>query len=367
MKKKIKTNSLYIHIPFCKNICPYCDFIKFIKNDEFIKKYLIELNKDLDVAISSFKKFKTIYIGGGTPSILSYEDLTKLLKKLQRVRRFNTEFTIECNPEDITIEKLKLFKKYHINRISLGIQSFNKEILKEIKRDYSIDYFSLINLIKKYIKNINVDFIYGFKDQTLDDLKEDLTNFIKLDVNHVSIYSLIVDENTIFFKKGYKEQNEDDSRLFYDFIVSFLRKHGYERYEVSNFAKNKKYSKHNLNYWKNNTYLGIGLGAHGYINNNRYQNTNSLNLYLNGKNQIIKEDVDQKLLKEYFFITNLRLEKGFNIKKYNKLFNSNFLKDYKNEIKELTKEGYLIIKNGRCYASDEGIAILDRIILKFFK
>ncbi len=365
MRIRKKINSLYIHIPFCSKICPYCDFVKLIKNDTFIKKYLVELNKDLLDVKNNYQKFKSIYIGGGTPSILNCEDLTNLLLILKKMLRSGGEFTIECNPEDINEEKLRIFKKYGINRISIGIQSFNNNILKEINRDYGIDYFKLINLVKKYIKNINVDLIYGFKNQTLTDLKEDLNNFVKLDINHLSIYSLIVDQNSIFFNKGYKEQNEDDSRIFYDYIVSFLRENNFERYEVSNFAKNKKYSKHNLNYWKNNEYVAVGIGASGYENNIRYTNSISFKDYIDGKRIVNKEEVSFKTKKEYFFITNLRIEKGFKIKEYNKVFKDDFLKTYKNIIEELKKDGLVKIKKGYFSCSDEGIAILDRILLKF--
>lgn len=367
MKKTIKKkiSSLYIHVPFCSKICPYCDFVKLIKNDNFIEQYIKELTKDLLSVENKFKKFKSIYIGGGTPSILSCDHLKTILMIIKRIRRKNAEITIECNPEDITIEKLKLLKKYGINRISIGIQSFDQNILKEINRDYKIDYFSLIKLVKQYIKNINVDLIYGFKNQSFNDLKNDLNNFIRLDISHLSIYSLIVDKNSIFYNQGYKEQNEDDSRIFYDYIVSFLRKNGFERYEISNFAKNKKYSKHNLNYWKNSNYLAIGIGASGYIDDTRYRISPSFNLYINGKREIEKEDINSSLKKEYFFITNLRLEKGFKIKEYNKIFKSNFLNEFKNIIDDLSKEGLVKIKKGYFSCTDEGLAILDRILLKF--
>lgn len=365
MKRKKKINSLYIHIPFCSNICPYCDFVKLIKNDLFIKQYLNELIIDLNKTINEYKKFKSIYIGGGTPSILNCNDLESILKILKKVKAFNCEFTIECNPEDINIEKLKLFKKYGVNRISIGIQSFDKKILKEIKRDYGIDYYNLISLVKKYIKNINVDLIYGFKEQTLNDLEEDLNKFIKLNINHLSIYSLIVDKNSIFHNNGYKEQNEDDSRIFYDYIVSFLRKHGFKRYEVSNFAKKHKFSKHNMNYWKNNEYLALGIGASGYIDNIRYRISPSFKDYIKGNRIIEKEVLTKDLVKEYFFITNLRLEDGFMIRKFNKIFKTDFLIDYKDIISDLIKNDLVKIKNGYFSCTDKGLIILDRILLKF--
>ena len=364
-KKKI--NSLYIHIPFCKNICPYCDFVKFYSNKSWENQYINRLIEDLDEVKKKFKKFKTIYIGGGTPSILSRENLINLLDNLKDLRRKKCEFTIEANPEDINDEFLRIIKKYKVNRISIGIQSFNKNILKEIKRDYSIDYFELINKVKKYIKNINIDLIYGFKGQTLEDLNKDLDCFIKLNVNHISIYSLIVDEGSIFYVKKYSEQDEDSSRKFYDFILDKLRKNGYERYEISNFARKKKYqSKHNLNYRKNKEYVGIGLASHGYIGPYRYNFTKSLSNYLNKTNLIEKEEVNSKTMKEYFFLTNLRLKDGFKLKDYKKTFKSDFIDDYKTLIDELVKDNLAKITKKKFYLTDDGLIILDFILIKIF-
>ncbi len=361
-----KINSLYIHIPFCKQICAYCDFTKLIYSENFSRLYLNELIKDLNKTRKIFFKFKTIYIGGGSPSSLSEEELEILLKNVSKLKRFNSEFTIEFNPEDITINKLKLLKKYKINRISIGIQSFNKTILKEINRDYNINYFDLINSVKKYIKNINVDLIYGFKNQTLDDLEYDLNNFIKLNVDHISIYSLTVNKNTIFYNKNYPEQDNDESRIFYDYIVNYLKKYNYLRYEISNFARNKKFSKHNLNYWSNKEYIGIGIGAHGYYKNIRYSNNNSFKKYINGEREIDKELIDINLLKEYFLLTNLRKYNGFSLKEYKKIFKSDFLTEFNDVIKELTKDN-LIVVNKRIYCTDLGFPILDFILLKFIK
>lgn len=365
--KKIKINSLYIHIPFCKNICPYCDFVKMVKNKEKEDLYIEELIKDISKIKDKFYKFETLYIGGGTPSILSRENLEKLLSNLSFLKKRNSEFTIECNPEDIDEQLLKLLKKYGINRISIGIQSFNKRILEEIDRDYDIDYFNLIKLVKKYIKNINVDLIYGFKNQTLEELNEDLTNFIKLDINHLSIYSLIVEEGSIFYLKKYPLQNEDDSRLFYDLLLNRLRENGYERYEVSNFAKNKKYSRHNLNYWLNKPYLAIGISASGYIDNYRYKISPSINKYLSGRRDIEKEELNEVLKEEYFLLTNLRLERGFSLKKYQKNFKNDFLIKYKNIVEELKKDSLITINKGYFKCTDKGLIILDFILLKLFK
>lgn len=361
-----KINSLYIHIPFCKNICPYCDFTKIIFNKKFSKQYVDQLLIDLQKVKENFFSFETIYIGGGTPSLLEYEDLERLLIKTSPLLNEKGEFTIEANPEDLNDEKLILFKKYGVNRISIGIQSFNKEILNKIHRNYEIDYKGLIKKVKNYISNINVDLIYGFDGQTEEELSEDIDQILKLNTNHISIYSLSVNPGTLFYIKKYKEQDDASSRRFYDLILKKLRDAGFERYEVSNFAKNKEYSKHNLNYRKNEKYVAIGIGASGYVGNIRYTNSKSLKRYLEGKRDIEKEEVSLQDKKEYFFLTNLRLANGFSLNEYENCFNSSFLVDYKDEISSLINDNLLIV-NDRVYCSDEGIMLLDLVLLKLFK
>ena len=218
--KKRKINSLYIHIPFCNKICEYCDFTKVYYLKKFSKPYVDKLTLDLDKVRKLFCKFNTIYIGGGSPSALSFNELKKLLNKTKKLLKFNGEFTIELNPEDITIDKLIILKKNRVNRVSIGIQTFNEKILNEINRNYNINYFELISLVKKYFKNINVDFIYGFKNQTLEELKLDLSKFISLNINHISIYSL--------------QNKRKDTELPYDpFEILFIviGKHRLELYE----------------------------------------------------------------------------------------------------------------------------------------
>lgn len=364
MMSKKKINSLYIHIPFCKNICPYCDFVKFVKNQNIEDKYVDQLINDLQ---KIKQKFKTVYIGGGTPSILNSQNLEKLLKEVNKHLKKYNEFTIECNPEDINESFLKLIKKYNVNRISIGIQTFNKEILKSINRDYNLDYFSIINLVKKYIKNINVDFIFGFKNQTLENLRDDLNNFIKFDVNHISIYSLIVDEGSLFYIQKYKEQDEDQAREFYDFILSFLRKNSYKRYEVSNFAKNKKFSKHNLSYWNFDYYLAIGVGASGFIDAGRYTINKSINKYLKGIRDFDFERLNkQKEIKDYL-LCNLRKEDGFKISKFNKIFKINLLKEFGKQINYLLSSNLIKINHGFISCTDEGIILLDRVLIKLYE
>lgn len=362
MKKKI--NSLYIHIPFCKRICPYCDFTKFILDQKYISLYIIELKKDLELIKKKGFKFKTIYIGGGTPSILTLADLEEILIILKELLDENYEFTIEVNPENINESLLRLLSRYGINRISIGIQSFNKKMLQNINRDYELDIFKLINLVKKYILNINVDLIYGLIDETFDILKEDVDKILSLEIPHISTYSLIIDGPSLYNIKGYKERSDETLRKFYDYILLKFRENGYSRYEVSNFAKQGYESKHNLTYWHDEEYIGVGVGSSGFINNIRYKNSSSLTKYIKGIRDGEKEEISLSENKKYFLICNLRLEKGFSLTKYNELFFEDFLSTKKSEIFSLINSNLLKIDGDYLKATDEGIMLLDMILEK---
>ena len=356
--------SLYVHIPFCKKICPYCDFIKVLENPKFIESYMKELQKDISFFINNNFKFNTIYIGGGTPSILSDGYLEILLSNLSKIKDNNAEFTIECNPESLNENKLKIFKKYEVNRISIGLQTFKKSLLKTLDRDYSIDYFELINLVKKYIKNINVDFIYGLPKQKIEDVKEDLDRFINLNINHVSLYSLQVEKNTDFYNKGIKEISSDKSAKMYNYILKFLEEHGFKRYEVSNFAKPGYESRHNLTYWKNKKYYAIGIGASGYVSNIRYKNSGNLSKYIKGLREKEEEILTLEDERKYYLICNLRLADGFNINEYNTKFNKNFLRDYEDEINFLSSVGAINIENNIVKCTNYGLLTLNLVLEK---
>lgn len=358
--------SLYIHIPFCEHICSYCDFTKLFYNSEFSKAYINELIKE--IKSYDLKNMETIYIGGGTPTALTDEEFLLLLKNVEPLLAKDYEFCIEANVENLTLNKLKIMKQFSVNRLSIGIQSSHDDRLKQIGRFHNFDQAKrVVSEAKKYgFDSINVDLIYGYPNETLEELKEDLNNILKLNVDHISIYSLTISKGTIFYNKNIKEQNNDDSRLFYDVILSTLRKNGFERYEISNFAKNKKYSRHNLTYWKDKNYCGVGLGASGYLNNVRYTNTCNLNKYLESKYIDEKEEITIEKDLEYFLLTNLRLEQGFLRKDFFDKFNFDFLEKYKDKVIELEKNGLIIIDEERVRLSDEGLMIMDSILLKLF-
>lgn len=362
MRKIKKNKNLYIHIPFCKNICPYCDFTKLFKNQELEDCYYDNLLFDIENLKDN--KYKTVYIGGGTPSSSSLLNIEKLLKAIYSLLYKKHEFTFECNPEDINENLLMLLKKYGVNRISIGIQSFNKKILNLIKRNYDINYFNLIKLVKKYFKNINVDLIYGFKEESFYSFKNNLKKFIKLNVPHISIYALTIYKNTIFYKNNYQIQSDEIFAKKYKYIVRFLRKNGYKRYEVSNFCKKNFESRHNLNYWKCGTYDSIGISASGYIDNIRYKNNSNILKYNKGIREKDEELLTLNDLKTYYLITNLRLEDGFSLNQYKKLFRSDYLLEKENIIKEYKKEGFIKVENGFFKFTDKAFFIMDLLLIK---
>ena len=344
------TKSCYIHIPFCEKICSYCDFCKMFYNKELVDKYLDELKEEISDSYND-EILDTIYIGGGTPSSLDIKQLEKLFEITNNLKLSNDyEFTIECNFENINYEKLDLFKKNKINRISFGLESINNNNLKILDRNTNKDKVKdIISYCKKIgINNINVDLMYAIKDETIEDLIEDIKFIKNLDITHISTYSLILEENTKLYIKGYNYIDEDLDRKMYDTICNELK--DYDHYEISNFAINKESrSRHNMTYWKNNPYYGFGLGASGYEGNVRYEKTRSINKYLN--HDYIKEDGIEYLSTKdkvyYEVIMNLRTIDGINLDEFKKKYN-NTLDNYY-DYKQLVKDKILVEENNHLY------------------
>lgn len=359
MAKKI--DSLYIHIPFCKKICFYCDFPKMLFFAPLVKKYLTVLLKEL--ALLKIKhKLKTIYIGGGTPTCV---DLKPLLVKLQPLIGPNTEFTVEGDVLDFNQKKLKEYRKYHVNRISLGIQSTDNQILKILGRQHTCeDIFTKVKLIKKFFSNINADLIYGFSDLNMHQLQDELKDYLQLGFQHISTYSLEINPGTLFFNQHKPKMNDEQVRKQFDFIYHFLSKNGFHRYEISNFAKKKCEAKHNLTYWKNENYYGIGLGAASFINNYRIKNTLNLNEYLQGKFILNREKITPKENEKYYLMLNLRLTKGINLKKFQQKFKYDLLIKKKEIIQELVKQKLLKMNKFNLCTSYDGSMLLNFILIK---
>src|SRR5574344_1054540 len=308
-------DAVYIHIPFCKSICSYCDFCKLLYNEKWIEEYLDVLNIEIKEKYND-EEIRTIYIGGGTPSSLSPRFLLKLFDIIKLFHlSLQCEFTFECNLNNIDTNLLTILKDNGVNRLSIGIESFNSKKLAFMHRNHSfLEAKEKISLCRQMgFNNINIDLIYGIPKESIHVLKQDLKKIIKLSPEHVSTYSLIIEDNTMISKLN--PIDEDTDYEMYKNIIRLLTKHDYLHYEISNFAKKGYESKHNSNYWLNNNYYGFGLGAHGYIGNVRYENTRNINNYLN-KKIILKQNV---LSKEYDLFNYIML--GFRLLKFFFFFN----------------------------------------------
>lgn len=355
--------SAYIHIPFCNNICSYCDFCKLLYNKNFVKKYLDALEKEI---INNYKNeiLDTIYVGGGTPSSLSVSELNKLFSIIKIFKLSKEyEFTFEVNIEDITEEKLEILKENKVNRLSIGIESFNDKYLKYLGRNYTSDIINeKVELAKKYFDNINVDLMYALKNESLNDLEEDIDKILKLDIKHISCYSLIIEKNTKLYIDNTKYISDDLDSDMYDLIDKKLE-NKYHRYEVSNYSITSYESRHNLTYWKNNDYYGFGLGAAGYIDNIRYTNTRNLSKYISGSYERQEEVLTKEDKIKYEFILGLRLTSGINKDNFNKKYGINI-----NEIeiiKELINKGLLIDDKINIYVPKKYFYVLNDILVNF--
>ena len=306
---------------------------------------------------------KTIYVGGGTPSSLDSDNLNKLFRIINKFKRISEfEFTFECNIDDINEELLTVLKENNVNRISVGVESFNKEKLKYLNRNHNKkEIFNHISLVKKYgFNNINVDLIYATSKDTMHVLKSDLKNMLKLGVPHISTYSLIIEEHTVLYNNKTEPVSEQLDFNSYKYICKKLKKKGFHHYEVSNFAIPGFESKHNLTYWDNEEYYGFGLGAHGYINEMRYENTRNMNKYLKSDyrlNELLVSSIEEM---ENEIILGLRKLDGISVTEFHNKFKRNIFKVFKFE--EVIKKGYVIYKDDMLYIPEDKIYVMNEII-----
>ena len=373
-----KIKSLYIHIPFCDHICIYCDFYKMIANINKQNEYLEYLIKELEIRKDDLQNLETIYIGGGTPSTLSINNLNKLLSYLSNNINLDNikEFSIECNPKDINQDLINLFKLYHVNRISLGIQSFDNDKLKFLNRNHDKDIaFNAIKLLQDNdFNNINVDIIFGLNNDNKELVKNDLDTLISLGIPHISVYTLIIEDKTIlnrFISFGYSPLSDDKEAEIYGFVSKYLRDFGYNHYEISNFAKNGYESIHNLCYWDYDNYIGVGANASGKVGNIRYTNINNLNKYYQGiinNNLCYKEyiDLDKKDLMDEYIMMGLRKINGINKNIFKNRFNCDIIDEY-NNINLLINQGLLIDKDNYIKIKEDKIYIMNSILLKILE
>ena len=356
--------SVYIHIPFCSSICTYCDFCKQLYNTNNVEKYLNALESEIRDRYND-EELDTLYIGGGTPSSLNISELNRLFEILKLLHlKNNIEFTFECNVNDITEELILLLKENKVNRISIGIESFNKEKLKFMERYAEFDdVLNKMEMIRNFgIDNINVDLMYAIPNETLKDLKKDLDLIIKLKPDHISTYSLILEEYTKLSLQEIKPIDEELELEMYNYIRKKLAKKKYIHYEISNFALTNKESIHNLNYWNNEEYYGFGLGAHGYIDGIRYENTKNFNKYIEEKFVSKEEIVGFKEKQDYELMLGFRKINGINLEEFYDKYGVNMQEVY--PIKPLVKNKDLIYKDGNIFIHPNKLYIMNEILLK---
>lgn len=348
----MKEIGIYIHIPFCKRKCYYCDFVSYDNKFEKIDSYIETVKKEIEDTSQTFTKdhiVTTVYFGGGTPSFLESKHIKTLLENI-RVN-FNisadAEITLEVNPGTITEEKLKTYQMCGINRLSIGLQTTNDILLKKIGRIHTYsEFLSTYNLARKLgFNNINVDLIFALPDEKLEDLENDLENIIELNPEHISTYSLIVEDGTKI-KELIKENDndyilpsEEIERQMYWYIKNKLEENGYRQYEISNFARKGFESKHNLNCWKQKEYLGFGTAAHSFIDGVRYSNKKILSEYIfNFKSKNVEDKMDREEMAKEYMMLGLRKIEGVSISEFERKFNLNPLLYFRFEISKLVKE-----------------------------
>lgn len=373
----MKELGIYIHIPFCKRKCAYCDFISFSDKTKLIEKYVLVLEKEIDkcnINKDSYK-IKTIYFGGGTPSFIESKYIVEILESVKR--KFNisktAEITIEINPGTITEEKLKDYYNAGINRISFGLQSTNSELLKLVERIHSYSSFlEGYKLARKVgFKNINIDLMIGLPVQTLEDVQTDLKRIIELNPEHISVYSLIVEEGTrieekIKNKELYLPPEELERKMYWE-VKKQLEKAGYVHYEISNFAKPGYESKHNLSCWNQEEYLGLGIAAHSYFNGERYSNTEDFDKYFEHPedSKIIHEKQTQEDRQREFMLLGLRKIDGVKISDFKNKFIENPIYLYRESLNKLVTQGLIEIDIDSIKLTNRGIDLANLVWEEF--
>ncbi|HFZ6765162.1 TPA: radical SAM family heme chaperone HemW [Streptococcus agalactiae] len=370
-----KPTSAYVHIPFCTQICYYCDFSKvFIKNqpvDAYLQALIREF-RSYDIT-----ELRTLYIGGGTPTSISAVQLDYLLTELSRDLNLNTleEFTIEANPGDLTVDKIEVLQKSAVNRVSLGVQTFNDKHLMRIGRSHNeAQIYSTIDALKTAgFQNISIDLIYALPGQTMDDVRSNVAKALSLNIPHLSLYSLILEHHTVFMNKMRRGKlhlpTEDLEAEMFEYIISEMERNGFEHYEISNFTKPGFESRHNLMYWDNVEYYGVGAGASGYLDGIRYRNRGPIQHYLKGVsegNARLSEEVLSKneMMEEELFL-GLRKKEGVSIGKFEQKFGTSFEKRYGQIVQELQSDGLLKENNGFIQMTKKGLFLGDTVAEKF--
>jgi oxygen-independent coproporphyrinogen-3 oxidase len=385
-----KQIGLYIHIPFCKQKCSYCDFCSYANKESFIKRYIqcvlkeiIEVGNNNKIDFENGKDdlflVKTIYIGGGTPSLIDSKYIVQIIEdiKLNFEIDEKAEITIEVNPGTVTLEKLEDYKRAGINRLSIGLQSTHEHLLKEIGRIHTyLDFLDTFRFAREAgFENINVDLMIGIPNQTLEEVKDSIEEIVSMEPEHISVYSLILEENTPLFKKveeGLELPNEDLERKMYWAVKQTLEQNNYIHYEISNFAKKGYESKHNLDCWNQKEYIGFGIAAHSYTNGIRYSNIENIEQYIKNydedkteENLVFHEKQDMEAMQKEYMLLGLRKIDGVSIQEFKIKFVANPVFLYHSELEKLVNEELLEIDGDQIKLTNKGLDLANIVWEEF--
>ena len=375
---KNKKLGIYIHIPFCARKCNYCDFLSAPETRETKERYLSLLDREMQLykEIVSAREADTLFIGGGTPSFLETDLTDKLLCSVKTwIPSENLkEFTIECNPNSVTEEKLNLYKEAGVTRISLGMQSACDEELKKLGRLHSVKEFEkTYELVRKHgFERVNIDVMAAIPGQTIESYKHTLEYVVGLSPEHISSYSLIIEEGTPFYEK-YRENppvDEDTDRQMYDLTKEILGRHGYHRYEISNYAKEGQECIHNLKYWQGGDYLGLGLGAASCMEHERWSNVRGLTDYedriCRGQKPVEQtEELGEEEQKAEFMFLGLRCMEGVSAERFEKKFHQSVEERYGKVLHKYENMGLMRLANGNWQLTEQGIDVSNHIFADF--
>lgn len=371
----MKELGIYVHIPFCKQKCIYCDFISYAEKNNLVEKYIEALKQEIKSKTIELNEYEitTIYIGGGTPSYIKSKHIAEILEIIKQNYKVSqtVETTIEINPGTVTKEKLKSYIEAGINRISIGLQTCNDNLLKNIGRIHTYEEFlNTYKLAQKVgFTNINVDLMIGLPNQTLNDVKDSLEKIISLNPKHISVYSLIIEEGTLLERKignGELElPKEEIERKEYWEVKRTLEKFGYRHYEISNFAKTGYESKHNVNCWEQKEYIGFGLAAHSYLNNVRFSNVEKIEEYLENTEPVIHERQNIEDKKKEYMLLGLRKLEGIKISNFKNKFGCNPIMEFKNELNKLVNEDLIEIDLDEIKLTKKGIDLANVVWEEF--
>src|SRR3989338_687661 len=372
---------IYIHLPYCIHRCVYCDFNAYaLKTKQELTSYIIALKKEIlfyAQKISNTKIVDTLYFGGWTPSVHSSEQIQELVNLLRT--EFNVspslEITLEANPSSLSLEKLKAFKDARINRLSLGVQTFHPQHLKTLERVHSAKQAEEANRMAQEVgfKNINLDFIFGIPQQSLEEFKKDIGKAMDLNPTHISTYNLTVDKTNPLFPNLPMDELQRD---MYEYVIQYLPSKGYEHYEVSAFSKPTFQCQHNLKYWKLKNYLGLGAGAYSYIASDdhpwgvHFKNSDPLKMYWEkvmnqGHAMEEEENISIETVKKEYMITHLRLLEGIQFQDFEDRFKESIIKSYGCKIDMLFKKGFLDSTQKMLKLTSKGLVYLNQVLLEF--